>query len=303
MAKIADILFTTETTSSQKAKFVLAMRMWRSKILNGHIEKASLSQQKKFVNKWLAEMENIFRENSAKINTLAAYKGVLAVGTMSIDEFLDLYRAQITSLTSQDLAWARLQRNFLGKRMANKTVKKFYDDWSEFLLDARARGLTRSEQVKLYMNTTALKETTLIDRAGRFWKPDNYAVMYSNTRDSQLRDEFFQDQTIKLGRDIIQVSDHGTDTPICKLFEGKFYSLTGATSGLPILPQRPPFHPNCKHVLVRRAKVSKKEMKQQNFFKNKDIKSEKADWTDSQKKTVAKQTAWNKENRPPKGQV
>ena len=303
MATIAEILFTTETTASQQAKFVLAMRLWRPEILKEFIVNAPLSEQKKFVNKWLADMENLFRENSAKINILAAYKGVIATGAMSIDEFLEIYRARITSLTSQDLAWARLQRNNLGKRMAAKGVKKFYDDWNDFLLTARARGLTRREQVQMYMNTTALKETTLIDRAGRFWKPDNYAVMYSNTRDSQLRDEFFQDQTIRLGRDVVQVSDHGTTTPICKLFEGKYYSLTGATSGLPILPQRPPFHPNCKHVLVRPGKVSKKEIKQQNFFKNKDIKKEQAGWTDGQKKTVVKQTAWNKKNRPTKAQV
>jgi len=302
MAELAQILFTEATTGTQKARFAFMMRKWRSMLLNESTDAMSLSEKKKWVNKWLADFEKIFTDNEIKINILAGFTGYLSAGGVGGEElFLNLYDSTVKALSSKDVTWARLQRNSLATRIKKKGIKELLDEWDEFLIEARGLGLTRGEITKNFMNTIAKSETSLIDSAGRLWKPDNYARMYSNTRDSVFRDEIFQDQTIELGQDVVQVSDHGTSTPICKLYEGKVYSLTGATEGLPILPQRPGFHPGCKHVLVRRPGLSNKEAKKINFFKDKDIKKESANFTEGQKKSIKRQTKWNLENRPPKG--
>ena len=300
---IADILFSQTTTATEKARFVLLLRRWRPKLFDESVTSASLPAKKRFINKWLADFENIFIREQAKINVLGAFKGYIAAGGIGGEEaFLDNYQSTVKILTSKDQLWARLERNIVATNIKKEGFNKIFKDFDEFLIEARGLGITRAESVRTFMNTTGLKYTTLRDSAGRMWKPDNYARMYANTRDSQFRDEIFQDQTIELGQDVVQVSDHGTSTPICKLFEGKVYSLTGATPGLPVLPQRPGFHPNCKHVLVRRPKLALRDARKDNFVKNKEIKKDKATWTKGQKKTVVKQSAWNKKNRPPKGE-
>ena len=50
----------------------------------------------------------------------------------------------------------------------------------------------------------------------------------------------------------MQISVHSGSCPVCLPIQGKVFSLTGNTPGFPVLQnsQKPPIHPNCKHVLV-----------------------------------------------------
>jgi len=306
---ISQILFTQATTGTEKARFELMMRKWRRSLLNNKVIDVTLSQKKLFVNGWLTEFEEIFRNESARINILSGYSGFLTANTgvnvvSDIDTYLDLYKTSITALTNKDLVQARGLRNSLAIRLKREGVDNIYKSFEQFDIEARALGLTGHERVDGFLNTLGKDYTTILTKStsGHVmrWRPDKYARMYSNTRDGQLRDEIFQDQLIAVGSDVVQVSSHGTTTPICQQFEGKVYSLTGNTPGLPVLQQRAPFHPNCKHVLLSRPNMNTRDAKRNNFFKNKDIAKDRKDWTNSDKKQVKKQEAWNLENRPPK---
>lgn len=284
------------------------MRKWRTKIYN--TSSMSLSQQREFVNKWLTDFENIFRDEAAKINVMAGYNGFISANAASdiasnIDDYLANYRQTVTALSNKDLIKARGARNGMAQAFKERGISNFFDELEVFDKEARALGLTLRERTNNFLNTLGRNETTIrtVSETGKVmrWRPDAYARMYANTRDSQLRDEIFQDQLVEIGSDIVQVSDHGTDTPICLQFEGKVYSLTGNTPAYPVLPQRPPFHPNCKHFLTSRPKMSTREGKRINFFKDKDISKQRQTWTASQKRQVKTQTAWNLKNRPPKG--
>ena len=53
-----------------------------------------------------------------------------------------------------------------------------------------------------------------------------------------------------LGSDLVQVSSHNTTCDICAQYEGKIYSINGVSKDFPRLEEEPPYHPNCRHLLI-----------------------------------------------------
>lgn len=294
-----ELLNSNITSPEQRAQFSFLMRQWRRKQFAKKIDKMTLSQKKVFVNKWLAELENIFKGQTSKINVLGGMKGFLASGNASKKVFVETYNATIEALSSFDKTFARKQRNLLALKIKKKGIKKLYKEFDDFLIEGKALGLTRNEIVKQFQNSKLGKTfSTLTGSGGRKWDPDSYARMYSSTRDSHMRNEIFVQQSVRLKSDVVQVSSHGTEDSICLEYEGKFFSLAGNTPGLPILDLYPPFHPNCKHVLLRRPGATKQEIAKTNNEKNAEIKKAKKDYTPAQKKAIKNQKEWGKENNP-----
>lgn len=82
--------------------------------------------------------------------------------------------------------------------------------------------------------------------------PEYYAEMVARTRTREAQTLGVVNLSLEYGQDLVKVSSHNTLTPLCKDHEGKIYSITGRTKGYPVLTpdNRPPFHPNCWHVLM-----------------------------------------------------
>ena len=94
--------------------------------------------------------------------------------------------------------------------------------------------------------------TALRDKSGRSWSMDNYADMLVRTKGVEARNQGLTNQMLRYGYDLVQVSNHGTDHPACRKYEGKILSLTGKTPGYPTLEQAKLdglFHPRCKHAM------------------------------------------------------
>jgi hypothetical protein len=307
---ISQILFTQATTGTEKARFELLMRKWRRELLSDKALGMSIAERKVFVNEWLTEFEDIFRNQSTKINILSGYNGFVSASAINgiasdIDDYLDNYRQIVSGLSGKDLTQARGLRNSLALRLKKEGVENIYKSFDAFSKESRALGLTQKERVDGFLNTLGKKYSTIQTKsvrtgAVRFWKPDTYARMYSNTRDSEMRDEIFQEQLIDIGSDVVQVSSHGTDTPICQQYEGRVFSLMGNTPNLPVLQQRPGFHTNCKQVLTSRPRLTAREARKINFKQSKRLASQKKDWTKSDKKMIRNQEAYNLKNKPPK---
>lgn len=84
---------------------------------------------------------------------------------------------------------------------------------------------------------------------GRNYNPDSYAELVVRTRGREAQSAGAADSLREYGVDTVRISDHHTTTEICQHYEGNIYSLDGKTPGYDILPQMPPYHPNCKHVM------------------------------------------------------
>lgn len=95
--------------------------------------------------------------------------------------------------------------------------------------------------------------TGFVARNGAHWQLDTYVEMVTRTTTREAMTAGTEERMRETGQDLVTVSDHATETDICKEFEGGTYSLTGETEGYELLPARPPFHPRCLHYLTPAA--------------------------------------------------
>jgi hypothetical protein len=93
----------------------------------------------------------------------------------------------------------------------------------------------------------ALYEKKFININGRNYDLIKYAKMVSRTRLRKVQSEAVKNECLEYDNDLIQISDHGTETKICMKFEGNIYSISGKNRDYPKIPGYPPYHPNCMH--------------------------------------------------------
>jgi len=89
-----------------------------------------------------------------------------------------------------------------------------------------------------------------VDRSGKKWDLDSYASMVARTVTKQAAAAATVDACGRHEHDLVQVSSHGTDCPICKPLEGQIFSLSGNNPKYPKWEYQIPAHPNCKHVIT-----------------------------------------------------
>lgn len=83
--------------------------------------------------------------------------------------------------------------------------------------------------------------------SGRNYNMKHYSKMVARTRLRKVQSQATRNSCNQFGHDLVEISDHGSDTEVCIPFQGNTYSLTGETKGYETLPEEPPFHPNCQH--------------------------------------------------------
>lgn len=92
-----------------------------------------------------------------------------------------------------------------------------------------------------------------IDSAGKRWQLRTYAEMAVRTTTREAVVQGAVARMVSHGIDLARVSTHASACTICKQYEGRLVTLTGATlehSGEPVSDgPLPPFHPNCRHHL------------------------------------------------------
>ena len=71
--------------------------------------------------------------------------------------------------------------------------------------------------------------------------------MVARTRLRKVQSDAVIETAKQFESDLVEISDHGTETEICEQYEGNVYSLFGKTPGYDVIDQYPPFHPNCQH--------------------------------------------------------
>ena len=129
-----------------------------------------------------------------------------------------------------------------------------------------AEGITMGKTLKEVTNYLkgVLEDnglSSLIDKAGHEWKLDRYTEMLIRTKTAEARNRGLINRAVELDKDLVRVSDHDQECPLCRPWEGKILSLTGRTVGYPTLAEAESaglFHPNCRHAInVYNEKYSK----------------------------------------------
>ena len=127
----------------------------------------------------------------------------------------------------------------------------------ELLGDALREGETRgfaSKIVREYFREQ-FGDAKFIRISGRNYEMRAYADLVAKTRLRVVQTEAVLNTCREYDNDLVQVSDHGTECPICIPYEGNTYSLSGKSSAYPYLDSYPPWHPRCQHNISPTSEV------------------------------------------------
>lgn len=278
--------------------FRSGMRTWELEWVDIYMQWKSGQEIKKSVNDWLNRFEAEWKQGALTVNQASGYSGYeMTNSALGIDvskkEYKDLYAPSVDAMGAEDIRTGRLQRNLLAATFR----KQLIDMFEEFDRINESLDVSLKTKVNQMMNTNIFKQTMgLVDKAGRKWSPSNYATMYSRTKSTMVHTDITMASAVDIGKDVVKVSDTPTDTPICSKYVGKYFSLTGQTSGLPVLDISPPFHPNCVHILQVIGKEDINRFRKENVALDRDFKS--TNFTKPQEQSISKQESWIRSNRP-----
>jgi hypothetical protein len=257
------------------------------------------AQTKKNINRWLNELIPIFYGGVLQASASLSYdkiKSTLGIvgQDINVGEFTESYFNRVRKLSVKDYREASLLRNGIAKRFKN-TYKDFYKEWDLTVQNYSAKPLR--DVVKIFEKKAIAKNVKFVDKAGKTWSPKHYGSMYARTRSAEVSDALQTSEMEELGLDIVQISNANTITPICTLFEDKYFSLSGKTKGLPKLEVYPPFHPNCRHIKIAKNPKYLSKYIAENKVLDKQIKAKQGQWTDAQKRAVDRQMDYLKANQ------
>lgn len=101
--------------------------------------------------------------------------------------------------------------------------------------------------------------SVLTDRGGHTWTLKRYSEMLSRTHTIRAYNEATINRAIQFEVDLVQISTHSGSCPICVPYQGRIYSLSGASSKYPRYDISLPIHPNCTHNLLMRPDLQQEE--------------------------------------------
>ena len=84
----------------------------------------------------------------------------------------------------------------------------------------------------------------------RHYQLKPYSKLVARTEMRNAQTDSVINSCSQYDNDLVEVSNHGTLTPICEPFEGEIYSLSGRSKDYPAASDYPPYHPNCQHYLI-----------------------------------------------------
>jgi hypothetical protein len=131
---------------------------------------------------------------------------------------------------------------------------------TELIAQGVARGETRKQTSNRIRDALVkeLGEGAKVVVNGRKFDPDYYAELVARTRTREAVTQGSINTGVEYGVDLYQVSFHASSCPVCVPFQGKVFSLTGG-DGFPQLEKRPPYHPQCGHVLLAYVPIPGKD--------------------------------------------
>lgn len=130
----------------------------------------------------------------------------------------------------------------VGRRVADVYRQEGLRAVQRQFIEAQTQRQTRTQLVQ---SLTDRGVTSFVDRAGREWGLTRYAEMVSRTTASEAANAGVVNSMLDTGLDVVEIAV-SDPCPICEPYAGNTYSLTGATPGLEVLDDQPPFHPNCE---------------------------------------------------------
>lgn len=154
-----------------------------------------------------------------------------------------------------DLAGANQSMKQISTQILRETQQTLLQEKqvNRIIADGIVNGETRREtSARLQSDLEArLNGARFVKAGNKTFTPEYYAELVTRTRTREAVTQGAISRTLEHGVTLAQISFHSSACDVCKRYEGKVFSLVKDDgSGFPFLDRRPPFHPNCRHVLV-----------------------------------------------------
>lgn len=178
------------------------------------------------------------------------------INTQSVAVMADLLASDFVSANNSIAQVARryvrlTQQNVISERVINQEI-------ANAVLGGETRRDTSNAILKRLRKN--LGEGKLLNINGRYYDPAKYAELLARTRTREAVTQGILNSAAAFGMDLVQVSAHSHPDPDpCSPYQGKVFSISGTHPRFPQLTKRPPFHPNCKHVLTPVDEATLKE--------------------------------------------
>ena len=185
--------------------------------------------------------------------------GLYEAGARVVDSYLPVLRDfSFTRLHAE--AVELLQAN-LTERLASATQvvgRQVADVYRQAGLDAIQQGLVQGEtprevSKRIVGDLRRRGIEAFVDKRGKVWNLRTYADMVAQTTAMEAELQGTVNRTLEAGMDLAKVSEHIEECDLCRPWEGRILSLTGATKGYPTLAEAKQaglFHPRCLHALT-----------------------------------------------------
>lgn len=163
------------------------------------------------------------------------------IGNKPIKQVLDAKKLQIDTRSQKKAmkTYTKYMKDYYKKTY--KTSQKEYVDTKQYL-KKKVNKFDKIEKVVRYKN-------------GAYYDVATYNSMVENCNKTNSGLNATLEASEKLGFDLVYIPPHAFSCPLCMEYQGKIYSLTGATPGYPILEvgidKTELFHPNCKHIVEK----------------------------------------------------
>ena len=141
----------------------------------------------------------------------------------------------------------------VNKKEAVKIAKPFIKEVREKLKKADL-GIYAKIKSDIQKNNPITEPTLFKDKKGRIIDIESYQRMLMRTVATVTQNKVVIEQAKEMGNDLVIMSSHATSCPLCAVYQGRVYSISGNDKRYPKLDQ--PFegnkmiiHPNCLHVI------------------------------------------------------
>jgi len=181
--------------------------------------------------------------------------------TFAIEQMVDDMSIAVGSISQ------KLNTAFRKTHVVNIERKRVELATNEAVANRFIQGTSsRDVETRMFNNlrksfTNAKGELKLVRVVGPSGKPRNYTLknysrMVARTRTREAATAGTKNTLIEAGLDFVEISDHATESEICKPYEGMIYSISGSGElNNPLFDgaldgeSTPPYHPNCLHTI------------------------------------------------------
>ena len=161
----------------------------------------------------------------------------------------------------------RLMQNNLTQGLYENTIQNIGRNVSDYFREAQLENskilstgsLTRKQTSTNMINMLQEKNIfEFVDKAGRKWNMQNYVDMAIRTTADAGINRATINQNIEYNNDLIMMTWHSTSCPLCAVYQGRIYSISGESKIYPALSKINGgsfitfgvVHPNCRHTIT-----------------------------------------------------